>query len=63
MGFSVVCHECGAVLYEGWDMIPLYRLRNKTDGKCPNCGRRLSLRPLSIQLQEHELVNSSSTEP
>ncbi len=51
MAFSVVCHECGEVLYEGRDMIPLYRLRAKCDGRCPACGRKLSINPLSIVLE------------
>ena len=57
LGFSVVCHECGQILYEGRDMIPLYRLRIKTDGKCPSCGRRLGIRPLSIDFNSKEFTN------
>jgi transposase len=52
MGFSVVCHVCGEILYEGRDMIPLYRLRRKTDGKCPCCGRRLAADPIEIIFKE-----------
>jgi len=54
MGFSVVCHDCGKLLHEGRDLIPLYRLRRKTDGKCPDCGIKLSVHPLSIKYQETE---------
>jgi NAD-dependent SIR2 family protein deacetylase len=49
MGFSIVCHECGQVLYEGEKMILLYKLRNEIDNKCPNCKRKLSLKPLTIE--------------
>ena len=49
LGFSVVCHGCGKLLYEGKEMIPLYRLRYRTDGKCPECKRKLGVRPLSIE--------------
>jgi len=56
LGFSVVCHVCGEILYEGRDLIPLYRLRIKTDGKCPGCGRKLSVDPLSISFRELEGV-------
>ena len=52
MGFSVVCHGCGKLLYEGRDLVPLYRLRRRTDDKCPACGRKLAIRPLSISFQE-----------
>ncbi len=52
MGFSIVCHGCGNVLYDGNDMIPLYRLRRKIDGRCPSCKRKLAVRPLSISFSE-----------
>ena len=48
-GFSVVCHECGQVLYDGRDMIQLYKLRREIDNKCPGCGRRLALEPIKIE--------------
>lgn len=48
MSLTIVCNGCGAVLYEGRDMIPLYRLRRKTDGKSPQCGRKLSVTPITI---------------
>jgi rRNA maturation endonuclease Nob1 len=55
MSFIVVCQGCGKILYEGRDMIPLYRLRRKTEGKCPSCGRKLAVDPLSIKLEEKGL--------
>ena len=51
MSFTVVCHGCGKILYEGRDMIPLYRLRRKTDGKCPYYKRRLSIDPMSVKVE------------
>jgi len=54
MGFSVVCYGCGEVLYEGRDMIPLYRLRTKLDARCPACGRKLAIKPQSIILEPIE---------
>ena len=50
--FSVVCHGCGELLYEGRDMIPLWRLRRRTEGKCPGCGRKLGVRPLKVEFGE-----------
>ena len=55
MGFSIVCHECGHSLYEGEDMIHLFRLRRKIDNKCPCCGKKLSIHPLSIKIEDKEL--------
>ncbi|UCC58924.1 MAG: hypothetical protein JSW14_03225 [Candidatus Bathyarchaeum sp.] len=52
MGFSVVCYGCGQILYEGRDMIPLYRLRAKCNGRCPVCEKQLSISPLSIELRQ-----------
>jgi rRNA maturation endonuclease Nob1 len=53
--FTIVCHGCGKLLYEGREMIPLYRLRKRTYDKCPSCGRTLAFHPLSI---EYDYVNS-----
>jgi predicted methyltransferase len=54
MAFTVGCHGCGEILYEGRDMIPFYRLRAKCDNKCPACGRKLAINPLSIILEPIE---------
>jgi len=56
LGFSVVCYGCGKSLYSGRDMIPIYRLRRKTDGKCPSCGRKLSIDPLKITFEKTDRV-------
>ncbi|MFC1486692.1 hypothetical protein ACFLRN_03245 [Thermoproteota archaeon] len=58
MGFSVVCHGCEKNLYEGSDMIPIYRLRKKTNGRCPDCGRKLSIEPLKITCEKTDSVNN-----
>jgi hypothetical protein len=55
LGFSIVYHGCGETLYDGRDLIPLYRLRRKINGKCPRCGRTLSVDPLGIKVEERNL--------
>jgi hypothetical protein len=54
LSFGFKCYLLGvwisAVLRMGYDSF--YHLRNKTDGKCSNCGKRLSLCSLSVQFQE-----------
>lgn len=52
MGLKIVCHACSHVLYEGFDLIPFFNLRDKLDGKCPNCKRKLAIRPLTVDLYE-----------
>lgn len=52
MGLKIVCHACSHVLYEGFDLVPFFNLRNKLDGKCPNCKRKLAIRPLTVELYE-----------
>ena len=54
MGFSIVCHECVQVLYEGEKMILLYKLRNKINNRCPSCKRKLT-EPLSIEIEDNQL--------
>ena len=51
MGFTIVCNGCGHVLCEGTDMIPFYQLRRDTDNRCPNCQRKLAIRPVKIEMQ------------
>jgi hypothetical protein len=54
LGISVVCHGCGKLLYERTEMILLNRLRRRIDGKCPDCRRKLGVRPLSIEFKSCE---------
>ena len=61
MGFSVLCNGYGKLLYQGRDLIPLYRLRRRTDGKCPGCGRKLAIRPLSISYEKTDVENAAGT--
>jgi len=37
------------------DMIQLYKLRREIDNKCPCCGKKLSIHPLSIKIEDKEL--------
>jgi hypothetical protein len=53
MGFSRLWLQKTPV--KGRDLIPLYRLRRRTDGKCLGCGRKLSVRPLSINFEDLEV--------
>jgi len=50
MGLKIVCHQCNQLLYEGFDLIPFFKLRDKIDGKCPNCKRKLAIRPITVEL-------------
>jgi hypothetical protein len=52
LGFTVVCHGCGEILYEGRDMIPIYRLMIMHEGRCPSCNRKLSITPKKIELHQ-----------
>jgi hypothetical protein len=52
LSFTIVCHGCGHILYEGRDMIPIYRLMSKLDGRCPACNRKLSATPKEIELKQ-----------
>jgi len=51
MGLKIVCHRCGNTLYEGFDLIPFFKLRAELDGKCPKCKRKLSVRPVNVKLE------------
>jgi DNA-directed RNA polymerase subunit RPC12/RpoP len=46
-----VCHQCGSVLYEGEELKPPDEILQKNDGKCPNCGRKLALIPINVEVK------------
>jgi hypothetical protein len=47
----VVCQGCKHVLYDGADLKPPDELLHLNDGKCPNCGKKLSLVPLDVEVK------------
>ncbi len=51
MGLKILCHECSHVLYEGFDLIPFFKLRSELNGKCPNCKNKLAIRPVSVEMK------------
>ncbi len=59
MGLKIVCHSCGYVLYEEFDLIPFFKLRAELDGRCLKCNRKLSARPVSVQLFDTKGVASN----
>ena len=59
MGLKIVCNVCGYVLYEGVELIPFYKLRQEIDNKCPNCKRKLAIRPVSVELSETKGVSKN----
>ena len=52
MGLKIVCHACSYVLFEGFELVPFFKLRDELDGKCPNCKRKLAIRPVSVELYD-----------
>ncbi len=47
----VICHECRHVLYHGGDLKPPDEVIQQHDGKCPNCGKKLSLMPIDVAIR------------
>lgn len=47
----VICHECGHVLYEGFELRPPDEIISQNGGKCPKCNRKLSLLPLEVEVK------------
>jgi len=48
----VICHRCGAILYESIDEVksPDEIIRGY-DGKCPTCGKKLSYIPKNFEVK------------
>jgi len=47
----VNCHKCGAVLYEGIELKTPYEIIESYNGKCPNCGKKLSYIPIDTEVK------------
>ena len=56
----VICHECGAILYEGEELKPPYEIIESYDGKCPNCGKKLSYMPKNAEVRPPNETNRLS---
>lgn len=47
---QVLCDECGEVLYQGSDLKSPEEIHLMYNGRCPKCGRKLSLIPQKIKV-------------
>ncbi len=59
MGLKIVCHQCNYLLYEGFELIHFFKLRDQLDGKCPNCKHKLAIRPITVELYDKKGVNTN----
>jgi len=46
----VLCDDCGEILYEGDDLKSPEEIHQMYNGKCPKCGRKLSLMPRKVKI-------------
>jgi DNA-directed RNA polymerase subunit RPC12/RpoP len=47
----VICSGCSHILYEGPDLKPPDEVLQQYDGKCPRCGKKLSLLPIDVEVK------------
>jgi hypothetical protein len=47
----VICSGCNHILYEGPDLKPPDEVLQQYDGKCPKCGKKLSLLPIDVEVK------------
>ena len=50
----VVCSECSNILYEGDILKSPQDIVKKFDGRCPNCGRKLSFSTKNLSIYPFE---------
>ncbi len=53
----VICHKCGAVLYEGEELKAPNDIISDYDGKCPACGKKLSYIPKHFEVKPTDETN------
>ena len=57
----VICHKCGAALYESIDYLKASdEIIQSHDGKCPNCGKKLSYIPKNVEVKSADETNQLS---
>jgi ribosomal protein S27AE len=47
----ILCGKCGAILYEGMELTPPDEVIQRFDGKCPQCGKKLSFNPINVEIK------------
>jgi DNA-directed RNA polymerase subunit RPC12/RpoP len=47
----VACQGCGQILYDGPDLRPPDEILHEHEGKCPKCGKKLSLVPIDVDVK------------
>jgi len=47
----VFCRKCSTLLYEGGELKPPDEIIQMHNGKCPNCGKKLSLIPHDVEVR------------
>jgi len=50
----VICQKCGFLLYDGLELKPPDEIIQSHDGKCPNCGKKLSFVPKNVEVKPAE---------
>jgi predicted RNA-binding Zn-ribbon protein involved in translation (DUF1610 family) len=53
----VICQKCGFLLYDGIELKPPDEIIQSHDGKCPNCGKKLSFVPKNVEVKPAEETN------
>jgi len=50
----VICEQCKTILYEGDELKPPEEIIQSHNGRCPKCGRKLSLIPTTVEVKATE---------
>jgi len=50
---KVICSKCGYVLYKGMELKSPDEIIQKYE-KCPSCGRKLSIKPIKIEIEPYQ---------
>ncbi|MEM2111627.1 MAG: hypothetical protein QXX08_07095 [Candidatus Bathyarchaeia archaeon] len=51
MPHEVKCHGCGELLYQGEELKSPEEIHQIWNGKCPKCGKKLSLMPQNVEVK------------
>lgn len=57
----MVCDRCGALLYEGKELKDTHEIVESYDGKCPNCGKKLSYIPKTVEIKPAQKIKKEGS--
>ena len=47
---KIICQECGATLYDDFELESPYEIIQRYNGSCPKCNKKLNFNPDDVRI-------------